>query len=63
VVGLSRPAAGQICYAHKALEESAARAEALAATGDHEGAGVWRRITAARTARKRNAVRSAALTA
>jgi hypothetical protein len=34
-------------YAHKALEESTARAKALAAAGDHEGAGVWRRITAA----------------
>jgi hypothetical protein len=34
-------------YAHKALEEGSARAEALAAAVDHEGAVVWRRITAA----------------
>jgi hypothetical protein len=32
-------------YGRKALEESAARADALAADGDHNGAAVWRRIT------------------
>jgi hypothetical protein len=34
-------------YGDKALEEGTARAEALATAGDREGAGVWRRITAA----------------
>jgi hypothetical protein len=32
-------------YGTKALEESAARAEELAAEDDHNGAAVWRRIT------------------
>src|SRR5438105_1441179 len=32
-------------YGTKALEESAARAEELAAQDDHNGAAVWRRIT------------------
>jgi hypothetical protein len=31
-------------YDDKALEESAARADELVATGDHNGAAVWRRI-------------------
>jgi hypothetical protein len=34
-------------YGHKALEESAIRADELAAAGDHDGAATWRRITAA----------------
>ena len=34
-------------YADKALKESAARADELAAAGDDNGAAVWRRITAA----------------
>jgi hypothetical protein len=34
-------------YGHKPLEESAIRADELAAAGDHEGAAIWRRITAA----------------
>jgi hypothetical protein len=34
-------------YGHKALEESAIRADEFAAAGDHEGAAIWRRITAA----------------
>jgi hypothetical protein len=34
-------------YGDKALEESAARADELAAQEDHNGAVVWRRITAA----------------
>ncbi len=32
-------------YGDKALEESAARADELAAQDDHNGADVWRRIT------------------
>jgi hypothetical protein len=32
-------------YGEKALEESATRADELAAGGDHNGAAVWRRIT------------------
>ena len=32
-------------YGDKALEESAARADELAAQDDHNGAAVWRRIT------------------
>jgi hypothetical protein len=32
-------------YGDKALEESAARAEELAAQDDHKGVAVWRRIT------------------
>ena len=32
-------------YGEKALDESAARAAALAAQDDHIGAAVWRRIT------------------
>jgi hypothetical protein len=32
-------------YGEKALEESAARADELAADGDHDGAATWRRIT------------------
>jgi hypothetical protein len=32
-------------YGEKALDESAARAEELAADGDHDGVAVWRRIT------------------
>ena len=31
-------------YGDKALEESAARADELAAIGDHDGAATWRRI-------------------
>jgi hypothetical protein len=34
-------------YGEKALEESSARADELAADGDHDGASTWRRITAA----------------
>jgi hypothetical protein len=34
-------------YGDKAVEESAARADELAAQEDHNGAVVWRRITAA----------------
>ena len=34
-------------YGDKALEESATRADDLAAAGDGNGATVWRRITAA----------------
>jgi len=34
-------------YGDKALEQSAARADELAADGDHDGADTWRRITAA----------------
>ena len=34
-------------YGEKAFEESAARADELAADGDHDGASTWRRITAA----------------
>ena len=34
-------------YGAKALEESAAQADELVATGDDNGAAVWRRITAA----------------
>jgi hypothetical protein len=34
-------------YGEKALEESATRADELAADGDHDGADTWRRITAA----------------
>ena len=32
-------------YGDKALEESAARAAALAAVGDDDGVATWRRIT------------------
>jgi hypothetical protein len=32
-------------YGEKALEQSAIRAEELAANGDHDGAAIWRRIT------------------
>ena len=34
-------------YGEKALEQSATRANELAADGDHDGATTWRRITAA----------------
>ena len=34
-------------YGEKALEQSATRADELAADGDHDGADTWRRITAA----------------
>jgi hypothetical protein len=34
-------------YGDKALEESATRADELAAAGDHDGADTWRRISAA----------------
>jgi hypothetical protein len=34
-------------YGDKALEESAARADELAAAEDHNGSSTWRRITAA----------------
>ena len=34
-------------YGDKAHEQSAARADELAAGGDHDGADTWRRITAA----------------
>ena len=34
-------------YGDKALEESCARADELAAAGDDNGAATWRRITAA----------------
>jgi hypothetical protein len=34
-------------YGEKALDESAARADELAATGDYNGEEVWRRITTA----------------
>jgi hypothetical protein len=34
-------------YGEKALEESSARADGLAADGDHDSASTWRRITAA----------------
>ena len=32
-------------YGEKALEESAARVDELAADGDHDGAATWRRMT------------------
>ena len=34
-------------YGEKALEQSATRADELAADGDHDGAATWRRITSA----------------
>jgi uncharacterized protein DUF6961 len=34
-------------HGEKALEQSATRADELAAGGDHDGADIWRRITAA----------------
>jgi hypothetical protein len=34
-------------YGERALEESSACADELAADGDHDGASTWRRITAA----------------
>jgi hypothetical protein len=34
-------------YGHKALEESAIRADEIAAAGDHDRAATWRRIRAA----------------
>ena len=34
-------------YGDKALEQSATRADELAADGDHDGADTWRRITSA----------------
>jgi hypothetical protein len=34
-------------YREKALEQSATRAEELAADGDHDAADTWRRITGA----------------
>jgi hypothetical protein len=34
-------------YGEKALQQSATRADELAADGDHDGATTWRRITAA----------------
>jgi hypothetical protein len=34
-------------YGDQALEQSATRADELAADGDHDGADTWRRITAA----------------
>jgi hypothetical protein len=34
-------------YGEKALEQSATRADELAADGDHDGADTWRRITLA----------------
>jgi hypothetical protein len=34
-------------YGDKALEQSATRAQELAADGDHDGADTWRRITSA----------------
>jgi hypothetical protein len=34
-------------YGDKAFEQSATRADGLAAGGDHDGADTWRRITAA----------------
>ena len=34
-------------YGDKALEQSATRADELAAAGDHDGVAVWRRITGA----------------
>ena len=34
-------------YGEKALEQSATRADELAADGDHDGADTWRRIIAA----------------
>jgi hypothetical protein len=36
-------------YGERALEESATRADKLAADGDHNGAAIWRRITDAVT--------------
>jgi hypothetical protein len=36
-------------YGEKALEESAARVDELAADGDHDGAVTWRRITDVRS--------------
>ena len=35
------------CYGGKALEEGAARADELAATGDEDGTVTWHQITAA----------------
>jgi len=50
-------------YGEKALDESAARADELAAQDDHNGAAVWRRITdAVGQLRQPDAARSAALT-
>jgi hypothetical protein len=34
-------------YGEKALEQSATRADELAAEGDHDGTNTWRRIIAA----------------
>jgi hypothetical protein len=34
-------------YGEKAFEASSTRAEELAADGDHDGASMWRRISAA----------------
>jgi hypothetical protein len=34
-------------YGEKALEESSTRVDELTASGDHEGADTWRRISAA----------------
>jgi hypothetical protein len=34
-------------YGYKALEESSTRVDELTTAGDHDGADVWRRITAA----------------
>ena len=49
-------------YGEKALEQSATRADELAADGDHDGADTWRRITAAvEQLAKHDPARSAAL--
>jgi hypothetical protein len=48
-------------YGDKALEQSATRADELAADGDHDGADTWRRITAA-AARQHDTARTGTLT-
>jgi len=50
-------------YGEKALEESAASVDELAADGDHDGAMTWRRIyRCRRAAREHNTTRASALT-
>jgi hypothetical protein len=48
-------------YGEKALDESAARADELAAQADHNRAAVWRRITDAVDQLQNNTARTAAL--
>jgi hypothetical protein len=49
-------------YGEKALDESAARADELAAQDNYNGAAVWRRITRRRPAREHDAVWQVPLT-